>query len=159
MASNFVEKQAGKFAKIIDPKLPYIEIACLIIAIAAELTLESNPEVSRITILIVLSILSVLYYFNAFRIGEDIDNAFEKFYIKLFGFANAVSVLGILFFINNYAGASIMTNVGMLSLIIAVFLVFGLKYFQKINTVRRVDIIRAVVLLVLIGSFYISIKH
>ncbi len=159
MATNFVEKQAGKFAKIIDPKLPFIEIACLIIVIAAELTLKSNREISSIVIVIALSVLAVLYYFSAFRIGEDIDNAFEKFYIKLLGFANAVSVMGLLFFINHYAGARIMTNVGMLSLAIGIFLVFGLKYFKKINTVRRVDIIRAVVLLVLVGSFYISIEY
>lgn len=159
MATNFIEKQAGKLAKIIDPKLPIIEIAMLIIVIVAELSLKSNKEISIITILVALSVLSVLYYINAFRIGKEINNAFEKFYIKLLGFANAVSILGLLFFMNHYAGARIMTKVGMLSLVIGVFLVFGLKYFKKINTVRRVDIIRAVVLLVLIGSFYISIEY
>lgn len=159
MATNFMEKKAGKFAKIIDPKLPFIEIACLIILVAAEFTLKSNRDIFRITILVALSTLSVLYYFNAFRIEEDKDNIFEKFYIKLFGLANAISVLGILFFMNHYIGARIMTKVGMLSLAIGILLVFGLKYFKKIDKIRRVDIIRAVVLLVLIGSFYISMEY
>ena len=159
MATNYIEKQAGKFAKMIDPKLPFIEIACLIIVIAAELTLKSNREISSIVIVIILSVLAILYYFSAFRIGEDIDNVFEKFYIRLLGFANAVSVMGLLFFINHYEGASIMTKVGMLSLIIGVFLVFGVKYFKKIDNVRRVDIVRAVVLLVLVGSMYFSSEY
>ena len=159
MATNYIEKQAGKFAKMIDPKLPFIEIACLIIVIAAELTLKSNREISSIVIVIILSVLAILYYFSAFRIGEDIDNVFEKFYIRLLGFANAVSVMGLLFFINHYEGARIMTRVGLSSLLIGIILVLGLKFFKKIDNVRRVDIIRSLILLLFVGSIYFTTEY
>jgi hypothetical protein len=154
MASNFLLKKGSKLAAIIDPKLPFIEIGALVILIIAELTKGSNNELSTILILISISFLSVLYFFNSYRIVEENKDSYKIFLVKLTGWANSASLMGILFSINHYVGGRQMLIVGLLTQLLILGFTFGRKYIKKVNSLRKIDIIRSVVLTLLVAAVY-----
>ena len=154
MANNFLFKKAPKLAAIIDPKLPFIEIAVFLIVITAELSKESNKELSKIFILISISFLSILYYINAFRIDNENMSIYKDFLTRLVGFTNAICVVGLIFLINHYNGGNQMIVIGIITQLAILVFTFGLKYFKKGDALRRVDIVRSIVLILLIGSMY-----
>jgi len=159
MANDFLLKKAPKLAAIIDPKLPFIEIAVMLIVILAELTKTSNQELSKIIIPISISFLSVLYYFNSFRIDEGNKNVYRIFLTKLGGFTNTICIVGLIFLINHYKGGNQMIVIGILTQLSILVFTFGLKYFKKGDAMRRVDIIRSMVLILLVGSMYFSSRY
>ncbi len=156
MASNFLLKKSPKLAAFIDPKLLFIEIGVLVIIIIAEITKGSNNELSKILILISISFLSILYFFNSYRIDKENQDSYSVFLIKLTGWANTVSLLGILFSINHYDGGGQMIAVGLLTQLLILGSTFVRKYFKKVNSLRKVDIIRSVVLSLLVGAVFLQ---
>jgi len=120
----------------------------LILIVASGFCLkEFNIGAGSIIATFCLILFSMIYFFMAFRPVEN-KNKYDDFYLKTIGFSLSVAVIGIIYTLQKWPGASIILNLAIISLALAI--VFSLAermFIKKGSSVEKQDLIRLVVVL------------
>ena len=143
-----------KLADKISPKLLTIEGILSFTTLLGMILKASNVQQGSILIIISLSAIALVYYISAFRTCEEGANVMGKFLTKLMFLSASISIIGILFLLQGYAGYKAMLTVGCLSIVIV--LLFRFIYKTNIN---RINITRVIVILAIAASLYFTPKE
>jgi hypothetical protein len=104
----------------------------------------------RIMMILPLSLLSVLYFFNAFAVpDEHYPGALMLFFHKLACFATSVTLIGIIFRIQHFPGYEMSITIGTITLLVLLPFMFfvllkkeeGLLFYQRL--LLRIGIVAA----------------
>jgi len=96
------EKQLIKYAIRFQPNLIKLEIILLLILLVGLILINMNQEIGSQIITVTLSILSVMYFIMAYK-GDQFENKFDSFLIRLIYWSYSTGIVGILFSIQKVA--------------------------------------------------------
>jgi|GEM_PF-1662459 hypothetical protein len=151
MINRTENENLAKLADKIKPKLLTIEGALSFTTLIGLALRGSNIPQGEILIVFSLGSISLAYFLIAYCSHEKETPAMTKFLHKLMFWACSISVVGILFRFQSYAGYNMMLAIGCMSLALGLILNFSLK----INVDRKF-IIRTLVILAIGLSLYFT---
>jgi len=132
-----------KIAKKIKPfqlTLESILVTVLIIGV-----IFNDTDIGYRLIIISIGLLATLYFFMSF-VPVNSDNKFMLFINKLSYLSYAIGIVGILFTINHYPGASTMLTVGLISIVFGLLGLLWLNVKMKKGKFIDFDLLRAIVI-------------
>ncbi|MCK4663565.1 MAG: hypothetical protein KAT68_11910 [Bacteroidales bacterium] len=155
--NNYGNEIAEKLAGKIHPIQIKLEIFLLLIFFIGLILIKVNIEIATLLINISLSTFSILYFIMAYWKACETNNKIQLFFNKLIHWSFSVAILGILFTVQRYPGASMMLQVGIYSMIFGLIgiLVQKIKY-KKNEKLIGPNIIRALIILVVYSGIYLK---
>jgi|GEM_PF-1117492 len=147
-------EQLEKIGKIAIKLLNRFEISLAIAAILSFTAMTQHIEVGNVLFIIVLSLLSILYFFKAFPALDDpIATGIENFLNKLYCWSMSIIMLGINFVMNRWPMWDTQLIVGVFTLfIVTIFIIFIKAKKPELKVFNNKTIFRAIIALI-IGAF------
>lgn len=129
--------------RVIKIETPLFLIA--LIAVLQDIRSESNFSIIVITALL---LLSLTYFFSAYsKMPEEENDGYTAFFSKLLGFGSAMTIIGILFKIENWPGHKISMNSAiMMAGICLIVVVIQRVGRQKSIVINNTVVIRIIIL-------------
>ncbi|MBN2742803.1 hypothetical protein LX69_00411 [Breznakibacter xylanolyticus] len=157
-------EQMKKIGNWLNPIFERIEMVVLVFFLLG-MALKTFFDIN-VLLMVSLSVLGLLYFVKAFADpeGENIT-AFDRFMHRVVFYLMSVSVFGILFNLNHFPGASIMSLVGGVGLIIALIVVFIIKArhgdasVYDTRFVRRMIYVAALALVLVVSTLFLRAKE
>jgi hypothetical protein len=145
----------ANLAKKLDSRLPTIETILSFTSLTGLALRSLSIPLGGIVLAISLSTLALVYYLIAFRSSIDTKTpAMKKFLDKLFFWGLSISIIGILFCLQNYSGFHTMISIGCSTLLILI--IFSVLKKQDVG--RRL-IFRTIIIAVIGFSLYFTPKE
>ena len=130
MIQSNQNEQIIKFGKWVSTRLnKYETILAAIFLVALVIKMGTSLDVSFLIVL-TLMILANLYFFNAFSVNEN-ATGMEIFLNKIISICCSVSMIGILFRLQQWSGYDFFLGIATLMLLISFVVLFLLKYRNK----------------------------
>ena len=143
-------RKVGNFVQ--EKVLTYDWIFCIIIALFTIIYFQ-NISIPVFLSTPLFSILSLIYFLSAYSYIEAEDAiAFDRFAHKLISFSSSITMVGILFSNNHWAGSSRMLFIGITILIIALVYILLVKSKRPETTIFNKIIIIRLALLILCAA-------
>lgn len=133
---------------------PYqIKIELVLISVMIIGVLLKNSEIGNILIIIPFNFLAILYFIMAFRIDKPEDPT-TIFLNRIIQISFSVAMLAILFTIQHYAGAAMMTRISMVSMFVG-FIYLLITRLKMKEQIIDPDVIR-IVIITLVVAFLVT---
>ncbi len=147
-----------KIAERLENKIVKIELICLFSVFIGIVLKLSEIGFGNIVIILSLSILSILYYFSAFRPIKSEKNAgLMRFICRLTFWGYSIAIMGILFTLMNYSGSEIMIKVGFSTMVFSLLAnIYSFKRNSENSEKRRIDFLRNIIFFAITFIFYIT---
>lgn len=128
-------------------EVPLILIWLLVLALYQYTTLPIGPLVILLSCLLALGV-----QLQGVVGGKALADrkGFVRIYPKMYGYASATAVLGVMFKVMNYPGSSIMAQVGTVGLLLCTVVLFYRPVQDEFLPVMKKMLLRLLVLLVLL---------
>jgi hypothetical protein len=152
-------EQATKIANWIAPRIDnYEAILFLIFSIALILRI-STAVPTDILMVLTLLVLAILYFFNAFAIIDDpYAGGVESFLHKLASWACSITIIGILFRIENWTNYKLMLMTGCCTLVIIFPIILYIKSKKTELTHFNSRYVLRIILICLVGFFLVFVS-
>ncbi|HOT89048.1 MAG TPA: hypothetical protein PKZ43_08500 [Bacteroidales bacterium] len=148
-------EKLAKLAKKLDSKLSSIEAILVLTSLIGLFLRSSNIPLGTFILLISLSTLAIMYYIISYRLSADKEiSPMKNFLDKLCLWGLSISIIGILFRLQNYPGFQSMISIGCSTLIL--FLIFS--FIKKQETDSRL-ILRTIIIAAIGLSLYFTPKE
>jgi len=154
LLENNNKEQLEKIGIIAIKILNRFEIGLAIAAILSFTAMTQRIEFGNVFLIIILSLLSILYFFKAFAILDDpLATGIEIFLTKLYTWSLSIIMLGITFVMNRWPMWDTQLTIGVMTLfIVTIFIIFIKAKKPELKVFSSKTIYRAIIVLI-IGAF------
>jgi hypothetical protein len=143
-----------KAAEILDSKLLKIELTLVTAGLLSFLLNSFQKDAGELLLTLSLITLSCIYYFIAFKQGE---NSFDRFTLKLMNFSYSSAIVSILFVLLHWPGGLLIQQMAMIGILLALLsIIFLDKVFKKLTIIDSTNLIRTLVILGLLVLLHFS---
>jgi len=159
MIQSSVEKRIGAFADKIYPHLIKMEIVVVVLSITGFYLNLKLIEAGGILLTLGLLSLAIVYFFLAYRTSNENLNKLDKFIVRLLHYSYSFAILGILYVLEQWPAGTIMMQMSILALSMAIIAIIFLKLLNKPTFIRSVDIYRTLIIAtIVVGLYYMPLS-
>lgn len=155
MVQPLPQKALALIAKI-SHHLFKIELITVFLLLTGLIIRKHSPEISEIVITVPVVTLALIYFFSGYSpIGEQ--NKWDEFYLKLKSYSMSIFCIGVGFMLNSWPGGDFVLNAATISIVLALFFsILEIVFLAKGSVIKKQDIIRLIVGLILVILFQFS---